>query len=240
MRQTILAAVASVCASFSAHAADIDLSIPLKGKKTQSVNDFKSVPTTEMLFRPVTELFSSSSLYCSEGWLGSILHVGDVIIALDAHANEAAKKRTKAKVDGKLVSFIASDSAKSPLRQNPEVVARLVGRAEKDCFKVEEKKTTKTFKVINPSSPGESVDSASKICMAIDMAGIASKPCEVSGWNSSIQITIDVRSGEARDICHHLVNAASEKDWRFSRGWKIEIFSPYSNGNTIAYCNLQQ
>lgn len=238
MKKILVVGLAMCLAIAHAHATDIDLAIPLKGKKTQSVSDFKSVPTTEMLFRPVTELFTTSSLYCSEGWLGSILHVGDLIIALDARANEAAKKRTKAKVDGKPVNFIASDSAKSPLRQNPEVVARLVGRSEKDCFKVEEKKPTKTFKVINPANSEESVDSAYKICMAVDMAGIASKPCEVSGWNSSVQITIDVRSGEARDICHHLVSAASEKAWRFGRGWKIEIFSPYSNGNTIAYCNL--
>jgi len=81
----------------------------------------------------------------------------------------------------------------------------------------------------------DSVDNAFKFCTALDGTGLLSKPCEVSGWSLSIDISIDTTSNEARKICSGI---ASQGGGRFDRGWKLKIYSPYSNGNTLAQCDL--
>jgi hypothetical protein len=72
----------------------------------------------------------------------------------------------------------------------------------------------------------------------IDNTGLSSKPCEVSGWNQSVTATIDMNSGEARQLCPQITGLISQRGMVFSKGWTFQIVSPYSNGNSIAYCNL--
>ena len=84
----------------------------------------------------------------------------------------------------------------------------------------------------------DTVDNAFKFCRALDATGMLSKPCDVSGWNHSIDVTMDTSSSEARKICSAIVAQASRVGASFDRGWKVRIYSPYSNGNTIAQCSF--
>lgn len=83
-----------------------------------------------------------------------------------------------------------------------------------------------------------SVDSAYKVCAVFDRTGLTSEPCSVSGWNNSVRVTIDMSAGEARKLCTEIGNFARKEGWKFESGWKLEFYSPYSNGKTIAYCSL--
>lgn len=83
-----------------------------------------------------------------------------------------------------------------------------------------------------------STRNASIICKAADGLGMHSKPCEVSGWASSIDIHMDATAADARQICAGMRQTAISEGMEFGKGWQIRIFSPYSNGNTIAACNL--
>ena len=87
-------------------------------------------------------------------------------------------------------------------------------------------------------SYADTVDNAFKFCSALDATGMLSKPCDVSGWNQSIDVTMDTSSSEARKICSGIVAQASQVGAHFDRGWKVRIYSPYSNGNTIAQCSF--
>jgi hypothetical protein len=76
------------------------------------------------------------------------------------------------------------------------------------------------------------------MCKALDRTGLASKPCEVDGWGSKIVMTIDMVSSEARNLCSLMQQYAKDTDFRFDGRWTLEIKSPYSGGEPIAYCTL--
>lgn len=82
------------------------------------------------------------------------------------------------------------------------------------------------------------VDNAFKLCRIMDNIGTLSKPCEVSGWDSSVSITLDISSYEAIVICRLTTQKMQELGLTFDRGWTLKIYSPYSNGNTIAMFKL--
>ncbi|KQY31805.1 hypothetical protein [Rhizobium sp. Root483D2] len=84
----------------------------------------------------------------------------------------------------------------------------------------------------------KSVSYAYALCQIVDNTGLASAPCDVSGWNSSVTATIDMNSGEARDLCGKVANMLHEQGAVFSKGWTFQIKSPYSGENAIAFCNL--
>lgn len=88
-----------------------------------------------------------------------------------------------------------------------------------------------------PASADE-VDNAFFLCRAADRTGLLSKPCEVSGWGSAVIMTIDMSSGEARQLCGMMQGYARDNNFRFNNKWKLEIKSPYSGGEPIAYCTL--
>lgn len=79
------------------------------------------------------------------------------------------------------------------------------------------------------------VNNAIKICKMIDSTGLASEKCEVSGWDRTLKMVFDMTSGDARKMCKQLTVISKQKKMNL-QGWKIKIFSPYSNGRTIAYC----
>ncbi|MCQ1771318.1 hypothetical protein NOI24_08405 [Neorhizobium galegae] len=83
-----------------------------------------------------------------------------------------------------------------------------------------------------------SVRAAYALCSVVDGTGLASSPCEVSGWGSSVTATIDMNSTEARDLCQKVASLMRQKGVDFDRGWTFQIKSPYSGGNSIAYCSL--
>jgi hypothetical protein len=87
----------------------------------------------------------------------------------------------------------------------------------------------------------DAVDSAYVLCSVIDGTGLSSAPCEVSGWSGTITATIDMNSSEARKLCPQIAQAMHDRGKRFSgRQWTLQIKSPYSGENTIAFCNLPQ
>jgi hypothetical protein len=87
----------------------------------------------------------------------------------------------------------------------------------------------------------DAVENAYLLCQVIDNTGLSSKPCEVSGWSGSVTATIDMDSSNARETCAGMVGTLKQKNIRFDgRQWTLQIVSPYSSGNSIAYCNLPQ
>ncbi len=87
----------------------------------------------------------------------------------------------------------------------------------------------------------DAVENAYRLCQVIDGTGLGSSPCEVSGWDGSVTATMDMASGEARKTCVGMVSMLAQKNIRFpGRQWTLQIKSPYSGKNSIAYCNLPQ
>lgn len=83
-----------------------------------------------------------------------------------------------------------------------------------------------------------SVESAYRVCALFDSTGLASAPCEVTGWGSSVEVKIDMTAAEARKLCPQVAGMARDKGWSFGKGWTLKIYSPFSGGDTIAYCDL--
>ncbi|CDM57196.1 hypothetical protein [Rhizobium favelukesii] len=88
------------------------------------------------------------------------------------------------------------------------------------------------------SAAADSLKSGYALCAAIDNSGLASKPCEVSAWSSAVIATVDMDSGEARDVCPRIAGLMKERGASFEAGWTLQIKSPFSNGESIAYCKL--
>ncbi|MCD1620738.1 hypothetical protein K7H20_22000 [Salipiger manganoxidans] len=84
----------------------------------------------------------------------------------------------------------------------------------------------------------DAVTSANKLCALFDSTGLTSAKCEISGWNSSVTTTIDMSSGEARDLCNDVSALMEQRGDRFG-GWTLNIKSPYSGENPIAFCPLR-
>ncbi|UGX87125.1 hypothetical protein [Phyllobacterium meliloti] len=85
----------------------------------------------------------------------------------------------------------------------------------------------------------DAVSDAYKVCESIDATGMSSQKCEVSGWNSSITAVIDMSSGEARKLCVQMAEMIKAKGAIFEGKWTLNIKSPYSGDNTIAFCKLR-
>ena len=89
------------------------------------------------------------------------------------------------------------------------------------------------------SVPGQAdaVDDAYRLCRALEGTGLTTE-CEVKGWGSSVDVTIDTTSYEARKICAATAGMMAKKTTSFAGRWKLKIFSPYSGERPIATCNL--
>lgn len=84
----------------------------------------------------------------------------------------------------------------------------------------------------------DEVDDAYALCRVADATGLESEPCEVSGWGSAVVFHIDMASDEARGLCANMQGFVRDNGLSFGGKWKLEIKSPYSNGQPIAYCVL--
>ena len=82
----------------------------------------------------------------------------------------------------------------------------------------------------------DDVDNARKICDSLDNTGVLTKPCELSTgfYDLSIEMTANLTPAQARLICKKY----AQKSLGVS-GWNLKIYSPFSNGNTIAQCKLK-
>jgi len=83
-----------------------------------------------------------------------------------------------------------------------------------------------------------SVNSAFTLCQIFDNTGLDSEPCSVDGWGSSVTVSLDMEPDEAKTMCNGVAAMMEEKGLSFDSGWTLQIKSPYSGSNTIAYCNL--
>lgn len=78
---------------------------------------------------------------------------------------------------------------------------------------------------------------AAKFCAAMDNSGMASAPCEYSGFSQYINVSLDMRRSEAQKFCLvDMRRVASQAGFDLS-GYRLNIRSPYSTG-TIASCVL--
>jgi hypothetical protein len=83
------------------------------------------------------------------------------------------------------------------------------------------------------------VENAFRFCAALDQTGLLSEKCSVSGWASSVDISIDTSAIEAHKICATSTDFATRNGIAFDRGWQLRIYSPFSGGKTIAICALR-
>lgn len=84
----------------------------------------------------------------------------------------------------------------------------------------------------------QSVDNAYRVCAVFNGTGLLSQECSVSGWHSSIDVTVDMSASEAREFCGVIAPYLAQLGVTFSSGWKVRIYSPYSGDRTIAFCPL--
>lgn len=84
----------------------------------------------------------------------------------------------------------------------------------------------------------DSVDSAFRLCAFFDNSGLTSEKCKVSGWDESVNVTMDMTSETARTSCKMLAASAKKNKILFTKGWTLKIYSPYSGEKTIAFCPL--
>lgn len=91
---------------------------------------------------------------------------------------------------------------------------------------------------ISGPSQADPVSNAFLLCQAADSTDLLTKPCEVSGWGRTVTLTIDMNSGEARKLCQMFQSFSRDQGLGFQNEWTLEVKSPYSGGEPIAYCKL--
>ncbi len=84
----------------------------------------------------------------------------------------------------------------------------------------------------------DDVANASYLCAIINATGLTNTQCELSAATSSVTSTIEISVPEANKLCGKLVDLMVQRGRPFSRHWVLNIRSPYSDKNSIAFCNL--
>ncbi|MGP4921530.1 hypothetical protein [Pseudomonas lundensis] len=84
----------------------------------------------------------------------------------------------------------------------------------------------------------KSVSYAFALCKMLDGTNMLSEPCSVSGWNSSVDISLDMNASEARTLCPQIAGMLKSNNIIFRDGWTLKISSPYSGDKAIATCVL--
>ena len=82
------------------------------------------------------------------------------------------------------------------------------------------------------------VDDAYRLCKVMDISGVSTE-CEVKGWGSTVDVTIDTNGAEARKVCDGVADMMAKKTRTFAGQWRLRIFSPYSGKKPIAVCTLR-
>jgi len=81
------------------------------------------------------------------------------------------------------------------------------------------------------------VNEAYGLCQVFESSGMTTG-CEVNGWNSSVDVMVDMTSREAFKLCDMTANKIAPTT-SFNGTWKLRIVSPYSGDKAIAVCNLK-
>lgn len=95
-----------------------------------------------------------------------------------------------------------------------------------------------TTLVCNAALAEDSIDSAFRLCAFFDNSDLTTDECKVSGWDESVNVTMNVNLGEAKTICKMLAASAKKNRILFTKDWKLKIYSPFSGKKTIAFCSL--
>lgn len=95
-----------------------------------------------------------------------------------------------------------------------------------------------SFQFMPQHSSAEVVEDAYRLCVTFEKTGMSTE-CKVSGWGSTVDVTIDTNGGEARKICVGVVEMMAKQTRNFAGKWKLRIFSPYSGERPIAVCTLR-
>lgn len=100
------------------------------------------------------------------------------------------------------------------------------------------RQTTRGAETTELSDLDKTVLHASALCKAVDKSGIATTPCEISGWNSTITVTMVADDSTAHEFCDTATSFVRKGGYHFNAGWELHVVSPYSNGTPIARCDL--
>lgn len=88
------------------------------------------------------------------------------------------------------------------------------------------------------SAQADSVGDAYRLCKAMGGTGLTTD-CQVSGYHSRVDVTIDTTGAEARKICAGVAEQMANVGANFQGKWKLRILSPYSGDKAIAVCQLR-
>ncbi|MGQ7792966.1 hypothetical protein ACUN0C_11200 [Faunimonas sp. B44] len=123
-----------------------------------------------------------------------------------------------------------------PLIQNTEAGAVVRGAMTVSINGPPPRQPRRKDHTVNASD--KDVYNAFALCRAFDAIGLLSKPCDVSVWGSTVDLSIDMSTVEALRFCSKIPTMTRKVGVNFSSEWSLRIYSPYSNGNTIAICRL--
>ena len=85
-----------------------------------------------------------------------------------------------------------------------------------------------------------SVQSAIRACQVFDQMGVLSEKCKVSGWDFSIELSMDMSGSQAIEICKGAAENMRRVGLPFDPQWQLKIYSPFSNRQTLAACPLSK
>ena len=88
-----------------------------------------------------------------------------------------------------------------------------------------------------PVSPS-SFDYALAVCNIVDASNLSAQGCEVSAWDASIHVSIDMDAYKARGFCHRATEQIRSLGLIFDPEWKLNIHSVQDDKRTVAICNL--
>ena len=92
--------------------------------------------------------------------------------------------------------------------------------------------------MLAPAVYADAVDDAMRICKVMEATG-DSTGCEVKGFGSTVDVTMNTDGAEAKKTCLGIASFMAEQTHSFGGEWKLRIFSPYSGEKPIAICTLQ-
>jgi hypothetical protein len=86
------------------------------------------------------------------------------------------------------------------------------------------------------SGSPDAVDAAFGVCDMMGNTSVVSE-CDVQGWGSTVDVTIDTVGTEAIEMCSDTTTLIAARTSLFSgKGWQLRIFSPYSGDRPLASC----
>lgn len=90
------------------------------------------------------------------------------------------------------------------------------------------------------AADSDPVASAKTVCRAAD-AKVSTSPCLYSEAEKTVTVSLDLSGEDARELCHTMQISLMQAHIYFDGDpWKLNLKSPFSGGNTIAFCDLPQ